>query len=598
MVPRALTLSSATRGYYLFSCVCCLCEETTTAVLAMHLVSTTDKHFIGHIHTKVLAHLLSPSSPDVDFTPTNHVQNAAYTIFYRFSAHRTTYSRTYASLVAVLHSTARQTGKTQKDPEDRNQNHHERQTPPNILGVKNLPEPRNGRNRSSGRGARSTHKVHNLQSSHARHTHSNPSTPWTIEMLSTGAGGGLEIFLSPFIAAASHRNHNSSATGATTKTSASQHRKPSEGNLGREQRGGGAGRAGASSSSSHANAKLVLSIFDIPPGLLTRRPVDEHNNITSSTSAAFASSSHKGPALSRADSRRRGLTCIRCDLTFDARPSQLAHFKSDLHMINLRRQLSGEPPISQQVLDDTQDAAAGAAASLTPGHLTEENDSGSDSEPDPDEGGGATPPGGGVDAGMNFSGGLEREAAAGATDETDVDAFDEDDGFLAPNAATIAATGGTPGDSNSSNNKSNNNVRVDFSLQEGPRLTFTPPGSSWSFSLSSAALGMERDSDPWERVANLVGEEGEEGGDEAGGGAANNRLWAVVIVRSGRFAAAVFEGQSVLCHKVFRRLARGAGGEGKSRGTRHSCFESVGSDVCVLQLLCVSSTGVFCNLLA
>lgn len=279
----------------------------------------------------------------------------------------------------------------------------------------------------------------------------------------------------------------------------------------------------------HRDARLgevVLSIFDIPPGLLARAE-DER-----SQDAAVSSSVGQGDSGSRivhpetysnmgiasdAHGKARGLTCIRCGLQFgDDRPSQVQHFKSDLHMANLRRQLAGKPPISQQQLDDEAAAAAvagGADGSKGSAGPEEEGDSSSGTDSD--------------------------EAPAGTTDRgLDLEDVPEEgehvrDGLL----ATVDG-----GDGTESGNE-RGRVKVDFSLQEGPRLTFVPRGSGWAFSLSSAALGMERGDDPWARLDSLVGDEG--------GGV--NRLWAVVILRSGKFAAAVFEGQRVLCHKVFRR---------------------------------------------
>ena len=277
----------------------------------------------------------------------------------------------------------------------------------------------------------------------------------------------------------------------------------------------------------NAAGRLALSIFDLPPGLLTDADgVTAHDGaVLSSTDQAAAGSRivHREtgttPTSTAVQGETRGLTCIRCRLHFaDDRPAQVLHFKSDLHLANLRRQLAGKPPISQQQLDD--EAAAEAAAVGGDGGTGAAEpgvDGESSSDTDSDEAAGTG------DRGL----GLEDVAEEGE---------DVDDPIL----ATVDGGGGVE-----SGNK-RGRVKVDFSLQEGPRLTFVPRGSGWAFSLSSAALGMERGDDPWARLDGLVG-------DEGGG---MNRLWAVVILRSGKFAAAVFEGHSVLCHKVFRRCVR------------------------------------------
>lgn len=289
------------------------------------------------------------------------------------------------------------------------------------------------------------------------------------------------------------------------------------------------GKQGISRGSSN-KVRPVLSIFDIPPGLLTGP-----GNVPSSTAhssaglpAVFADSADNGVVAKD----KRGLTCIRCELTFDARPAQLAHFKSILHMTNLRRQLSGEGPLSQQQLDNIdEDGGDGDGQSGVQATKEESEDSGSDSEAEHGAAATAEPMGGDTFDERDVTDGLALARAASVEEITE---------SLVRPTSSASADG-----QNGGPNATRGVVRVDFSLQEGPRLTFTPAGSAWCFSLSSAALGMERGSDPWERLdALFVGEEE---------GWVPNRLWAVVMVQSGKFAAAVFEGQSVLCHKVFKR---------------------------------------------
>lgn len=260
---------------------------------------------------------------------------------------------------------------------------------------------------------------------------------------------------------------------------------------------------------------VVLSIFDLPPGLLasTDSEKSQHVSDSSSTGQVVAESRTVHPqtaAVSSSQEGKRGLTCIRCGLQFgDDRETQVQHFRSDLHMTNLRRHLAGKPPISLQQLNAEASAAlaAGGGDAAGPGP---DGESSSDSDEAPEAG----------DRGLDLENVVE-------------EGDDELDGLL----PTADVSGGVEG------GNERGRVKLDFSLKEGPRLTFVPRGSEWAFSLSSAALGMERGDDPWARLDGLLGDEG--------GGV--NRLWAVVILRSGKFAAAVFEGQSVLYHKVFRR---------------------------------------------
>lgn len=252
--------------------------------------------------------------------------------------------------------------------------------------------------------------------------------------------------------------------------------------------------------------KIVLSIFEVPSGLLAPSAASALSQDATDVSIVSADDA-EGKQQSR-----RGLTCLRCGLTFDARLEQLAHFKSELHMTNLRRHLAGKSPVA-------------AADCLYPPATT----SALDSQAGPrnaEEDGSST--------------GSDDDIIDGDDDEDDAfDAAEHELGDEAFGPSLKSAAGdGTVGE---------RRVRVDHSLQGGPRVTFTPAGTTWCFSLSTAALGMERGSDPWEKLASLMGE-----GSDRGGG---DRLWAVIMLRSGKFAAAVFEGQSVMCHKVFRRRA-------------------------------------------
>lgn len=260
---------------------------------------------------------------------------------------------------------------------------------------------------------------------------------------------------------------------------------------------------------------VVLSIFDLPSGLLAGNDSDKSQDIADSSSldqvAADARIVHpETAAASGSKQGTRGLTCIRCGLQFaDDRAAQVQHFRSDLHMTNLRRHLAGKPPISQQQLNSEASAAIAAE-----GGDAAEPEADGESSSESDEAPGIS------DRGLDLENVLE-------------EGDDEGGGIL----AAVDGGDGVEGV------KERGRVKVDFSLKEGPRLIFVPRGSGWAFSLSSAALGLERGDDPWARLDGLLG-------DESGG---VNRLWAVVILRSGKFAAAVFEGQSVLYHKVFRR---------------------------------------------
>lgn len=329
----------------------------------------------------------------------------------------------------------------------------------------------------------------------------------TTDPASGGELSGIDSFLKYFAYSDSSTNSRNSRQNAKGQSS---------------EKGGHAKKHG----------KVVLSIFDLPPGLLTQAEGATPEESCSENGSGSCGSVSLTTAVSAGGARnKRGLTCIRCELTFDARQAQLFHFKSKLHMTNLRRQLSGEHPISQQQLE-TGEGHLEDEGKFGVSTAAESEDSGSDNSDDEQQPDTILE---GLEGADTFD---ERDIADGLAlaRAASVEEIKETVTRTAASASTRGGLQGVP--------PTRGHVQVDFSLLEGPRLTFTRLGSVWCFSLSSAALGMERSSDPWERLDALLGEES---------GGANNRLWAVLIVRSGKFAAAVFEGQSVLCHKVLKR---------------------------------------------
>lgn len=263
---------------------------------------------------------------------------------------------------------------------------------------------------------------------------------------------------------------------------------------------------------------VVVSLFDVPPELLTstERGVDRSLH-SSSDRLAFLSGDFvsTGSRIIQADPKSaRGLTCITCGLSFESRSAQLEHFKSRLHLINLRCRLSGQPPLTQDQLDKAP-APTGTVE-------IEDNEAGDSS-------------------GSESDGAQKIENVGGLLQGLDKE------GNGADWAVSVAEPYSKPGNEENTNRNTVSKrgiVRREFSLREGPRFTFSPTGWTWCFSVSTVALGMEKGDDPWERLEGMFGD---------GNGGDSNRLWAVVILQSGRFAAAIFEGQAVVCHKVFKR---------------------------------------------
>ncbi|CAM9500662.1 unnamed protein product [Choristocarpus tenellus] len=279
---------------------------------------------------------------------------------------------------------------------------------------------------------------------------------------------------------------------------------------------------------------MQLSIFDIPLGLLTSTQsqdvtLDQDWRPSIGGSCLIVSSAtgvgEQELISGTPPSAIRGLTCRCCRLTFNDHSAQQAHFKSLLHITNLRRQLTGKAPLTNvsSVEDDF---------SSTP----QENQGGD----------------------QQVAGEMEEVDGSSSTDSgEDLGTVAEADGDEIRQTDVLA--GGLLVGNEGGRDSGLQGVRVEFSQHEGARVTFNKPDSAWAFTLSSAALGMERGCDPWEKLNVLLGE------------GASNRMWGVLILRSGRFAGAVFEGQSLLCHKVFRRYTIRA-----KRGGSQSSYDSGG----------------------
>ncbi|CAM9671624.1 unnamed protein product [Ectocarpus sp. 13 AM-2016] len=100
----------------------------------------------------------------------------------------------------------------------------------------------------------------------------------------------------------------------------------------------------------------------------------------------------------------------------------------------------------------------------------------------------------------------EGPGPVGATERgRDLDEVEEEED--ADDGGVLSTVGGDGGADNGDPERGR--VKVHFSLQEGPRLTFVLRGFVCAFPLSSAALGMERGDNPWARLDSLVGTEGE-----------------------------------------------------------------------------------------
>ena len=191
--------------------------------------------------------------------------------------------------------------------------------------------------------------------------------------------------------------------------------------------------------------------------------------------------------------------CITCGMeVFDSRAQQVLHYKSDLHIINLRRRMKDLPPITSEeaaVLLDLED---------------EEED-----------------PGNGEDD-MNDSEGSEGEIEH--EDEKYDDDGDDDQqvGFVAAlrNARDVAG------------------VRHQVSKAAGPQLVFqlSMPFASQQLVVSRCLFPVLASQwSPWHSLRALTSR------------SSSSNKWLVLLMQSGRVAAAVFDGPKLLVHKCLKR---------------------------------------------
>lgn len=194
-------------------------------------------------------------------------------------------------------------------------------------------------------------------------------------------------------------------------------------------------------------------------------------------------------------SASRGLTCIACQLTFNEVREQQLHFKSDLHLVNLKRRVQGLTALL------SSDAASSDSVDINKDAPAEEDeDSDSNEERDTD-----------------------------FANETNNEVFQ-------PSGFTNAL----------------GSITKEFSSQRGPTLRIKDASlpnwelvvSTGMFATDSAFHTREWNTNdeampsPWDQLSLQVER------------IRQNKICAVFLLRSGRFAGAIFDGQNLLIHKV------------------------------------------------
>ena len=105
--------------------------------------------------------------------------------------------------------------------------------------------------------------------------------------------------------------------------------------------------------------------------------------VTTEIGSTGVNDSRDGIACPVIDPTMRGLTCITCGLSFDAAADQYSHFKTDLHLINLRRKLKGlSPLLTAAAPNDDEPSSNGGVADPVSALDVDDDGSGSDSDRD------------------------------------------------------------------------------------------------------------------------------------------------------------------------------------------------------------------------
>jgi hypothetical protein len=262
--------------------------------------------------------------------------------------------------------------------------------------------------------------------------------------------------------------------------------------------------------------RATTSLFLLPPTFISDQLLQEvpaYDTPVEDPSITFVSARIEG------SEEERGLTCRGCSLTFETKAHQYVHFKSELHRLNLKRKLRGLEPIRN--VSESDDAAANDKD-------IDGNDEGSD----------------------NSSDESDNDAPRESLDEFRIeDYLDEvDDGpQRSQNGKISEAKQHSPLELHSPKGL----VKRVFSHTEGPMLLFSPSQSpAWDFTVSAAAILVSCTG------ATATEIQGDLFCDLASTARmlqdTNTSMICVMILRSGRFAAAVFDGQTVLAHKVMR----------------------------------------------
>jgi hypothetical protein len=250
----------------------------------------------------------------------------------------------------------------------------------------------------------------------------------------------------------------------------------------------------------------------------------------------------------------RGLTCISCQLQFEHFREQQQHFKSDLHLANLKRKMKNLPIITP---------GSGEAVSSTDVLGEEDKESGKDdSSSSSEEEIEQT-----RDEDDNTSKAtLKSNAKSNRKQKQSEEYFDH------PSDASSDELGPT---APLTFTNESGLIQKTFSSKRGPEFRFHDAKlKQWDFVLSTGAFGNGNalsDRREWSttKTATTAAADATAGASSAAApatatpwhalhrtvlGYQTNSMCAVLLLRSGRFAGAVFQGERLVIHKVLSAL--------------------------------------------
>eukprot|EP01041_Mallomonas_annulata_P012718 gene12718-26790_t len=253
-----------------------------------------------------------------------------------------------------------------------------------------------------------------------------------------------------------------------------------------------------------------LSLFDIPKDTLFCYESKDSCNILKDAAAAD---------LSDPDTRK-GLTCRTCGLVFEHRDQQLEHFKTKLHLINLKRKMKGlgalalQPFLAEGSSNEELEEECGTDKDLN--DVADDTDSSEESEPENDI--------------------SEYIPEDNAQENSNLSASDFCNNF------------GT--------------VKRIYTKHNGPQFIFHEIDSIWEFRINICIFQNIKSSsfDPWQSLSLITKQ------------CHNNNIWCVLMLSSGRFAGTIFEANNTIVHKTFRRYtirAKSGGGQSSHDNKGH-----------------------------